>query len=134
MTRAERGTRRAITTLAMTAVLMMVGGPALAHYCTNASMRTGAGVQVVFDGSFENMLWASKGLQQRVANGVVDPDTGEGFHGLIGIDFEADGVIDVTIYSGVGPTGAVPDQAIENGPACRGITAIWVLLEDCFEE
>ena len=79
-------------------------------------------------------VWISNGLQRRIDQGVVDPLTGEGFHGLIGFDLDGDGVADVSTWVGVGPEGTeIPDNAQENGPACRGLTNLFVYLTTCVE-
>ena len=73
---------------------------------------------------------STPGLAKRLANGLIDPDTGEGFHGLIGFDFDGDGDVDFSTYI-VGPNDEIPLLAQFNGPACRGITNIGVYLSEC---
>ena len=80
------------------------------------------------------VVWISNGLQQRIDQGIVDGETGEGFHGLIGFDGTGDGVADVSTWIGVGPDGTeIPTNAQENGPACRGLTNLFVYLTTCVE-
>ena len=128
----KRAIRRLSTTLAAVTAIMMIGGPASAHYCTNASKSPDAGIQVLIDATTGEVVWASKGVVKRFEIGQIDPETGEGFHGLVGIDFDGDGSADASVYSGVGPDGSLPDGAVFNGPTCRGITAIWE-LENCHD-
>lgn len=116
--------RIAFTTLAVPAVLALATGPASAHQCVNASKQNqAAGVQIVFDGETFTPVWISKGLQQRVDAGLVDLDSGEGFHGIIGIDFDGDAVADLGTYI-VGRFGEIPPQAQQNGAECKGIVNI----------
>jgi hypothetical protein len=113
------------TLLAVGAVSMSVA-PALAHECTNISKPADAGVQIVFNDADE-IVWVSKGLQSRIDNGIVDPETGEGFSGLIGFDVDGDGKADVSTYI-VGPYGEIPEKAQLNGSPCHGIVNIGVLF------
>ena len=121
----------AITAVAMSLVLAT---SALATDCANASKSSqSAGIQVLLGPGSEPVV-LSKGLQHRIDQGLVDPDTGEGFHGLIGFDFDGDGVADVSTWAGVGPLGeGVPHNAQENGPACKGLTNVFVYLTTCVE-
>jgi hypothetical protein len=115
------------------AMSLVLATSALAMDCVNASKNQAAGVQAVLDSNFEP-VWLSKGLQQRIDQGVVDPLTGAGLHGLIGFDFDDDGVVDASTWVGVGPDGTeIPDNAQENGPACRGLTNLFVYLTTCVE-
>jgi hypothetical protein len=118
---------------AAVAAVVLTAGPGLAHECVNASRNGAAGAQLVFGGEAgEEIVYMSKGLQQRVANGQVDLATGEGFHGLIGLDLDGDAVGDLAIYL-VGPTGEVPLKAQYNGPTCKGLTNIDNWFEECFQ-
>ena len=124
-----------IITAAATAIALslILATSVLAMDCANASKNQAAGVQVVLGSDFQP-VWISKGLQQRFDQGVVDPLTGEGLHGLIGFDLDDDGVVDVSTWVGVGPEGdEIPDTAQENGPACRGLTNLFVYLTTCVE-
>jgi hypothetical protein len=110
--------------------LLAAAGPAWAHECVNADKNQAAGVQVVIDANTGELVWISQGLQQRIAQGLVDPDTGEGFSGLLGFDVDGDAVADVSTYI-VGPEMEIPEQAQFNGPACHGITNIEVFFTQC---
>ena len=106
---------------AAAAATLLGAAPALAHECVNASKKNqGAGVQVVFDETTGEIGWMSKGVESRIARGLVDLETGEGFHGLIGLDIDGDRVVDVATWI-VGPNGEIPLQAQWNGPACKGV-------------
>jgi hypothetical protein len=125
--------RRPITAAVLAvAASLAVASTAFAMDCTNASRSDpAAGAQALIDGATGQVVWVSNGLAQRLEAGVVSP-TGEGFHGLIAIDFNGDGVADVSTWVGVGPTGeALPVTALVNGPACRGVTSIEVYLAEC---
>lgn len=121
--------RLAMAGVAVTSSVTLAAAPALAHECVNASKPAAAGVQVVFspDGTIQ---WATPGLKTRFASGLVDPDTGEGFHGLVGLDFDADGVVDFSTYI-VTPDSEIPALAQLNGPACHGVTNVEVYLTQC---
>ena len=110
---------------------LLIASSALAHECTNASKPPAAGDQIVFAADFETVLYMTPGLMQRFERGVVDADTGEGFHGLIGVSFDGDTEPEISIYLGVGPDGEIPLEAQYRGPACRGLTNIGLLLEQC---
>jgi hypothetical protein len=119
-------TRIIVGSVAVTAFVTSAG-PALATECGNADKPVGAGVQVVID-PVGTVVWATPGLEKRFGKGLVDQETGEGFHGLIGFDFNGDGVADSSTYI-AGPNLEIPETAQFNGPACHGI----VDLEDFFE-
>jgi hypothetical protein len=121
--------RIALAGFAVTSSIVLAAAPALAHECVNASKPPAAGTQLVF-GPTGNIEWSTPGLAKRLANGLIDPDTGEGFHGLIGFDNDGDGVVDFSTYI-VGPNDEIPLLAQFNGPACRGITNIGVYLSEC---
>jgi hypothetical protein len=112
--------------VAVLAVVAM-SGTAFADHCTNIqrdSHDPSKGVQVVInatDGSIES---ANAGVQNRIAQGLIDPATGEGFHGLVGLDFDGDNTVDAMTYV-VGPEGdALPETAIRNGSPDHGIVGI----------
>ena len=92
------------------ALSLVLATSALAMDCVNASKNQAAGVQAVLDSNFEP-VWISDGLQQRIDQGVVDVETGEGLHGLIGFDLDDDGDVDASTWVGVGPEGdEIPNQ------------------------
>ena len=113
--------------------MMTMTGSAFAHDCTNASKdahNPGAGVQGIFDTNTGTFEWLSTGLQQRVDSGLVDLNTGAGFHGLIGLDFNSDGVADVVTYL-VGPASELPQTAQNNGSPCHGVTSLDTYFTQC---
>jgi hypothetical protein len=126
----KTGRRLLVGSVAATTVLLAAAGPAWAHECVNASKNQAAGVQLVIDVNTGAIVWTSKGLQQRIEHGVVDPDTGEGFSGLLGFDLDGDGAVDVSTYI-VGPNMELPEQAQFNGPACHGVTNVEVFFTLC---
>jgi len=112
------------------ALSLLVAAPALAFDCTNASSRTDAGAQLIF-GPEDEILYMSNGVQHRLEQGLIDFETGDGFHGRIAFDFTDDGVADANTWIGVGPEGEIPPQAQQAGPACRGVTNIGVWFAEC---
>jgi len=124
--------RALVTATGAVGVLVLMAGPALAHECTNASKKYAAsGAQLVL-GANDEVLYISKGLENRIAQGLVDFDTGEGFSGIIAFDVDGDGVADASTYI-VGPDDEIPLLAQFNGPACRGVTNIGVFFEQCID-
>jgi len=110
---------------------LMIAGSALGFECTNGSKSDpAAGAQVLF-GPTGEIVWTTPGLAKRVAQGIVDPDTGDGFHGQIAFDFDGDGLADASTYVGVGPDGEIPLEAQFRGPACRGLTYLGILFTQC---
>jgi hypothetical protein len=102
-----------------------------AHECVNASKKNQAsGVQVVIDINTGDVVWTTKGLANRIDQGLVDPVSGEGFHGLVGLDFNGDGAVDVATWM-VGPNDEIPDPAQWNGATCRGVVNIETFLTEC---
>ena len=111
------------------AVSMLIAAPAFAFECFNASKKNqAAGAQLVL-GPNDEVLYISKGLENRIEQGLIDFETGEGFHGLIGFDEDGDGVADAHTWIGVGPGGEIPLEAQFRGPACRGLTNIEIYFE-----
>jgi hypothetical protein len=120
----------AVTAGAVTGIVLMAG-PAAAFECTNASKKyADSGAQIVF-GADDEVLYISKGLVNRIDQGIVDFESGEGFHGLIAFDIDGDGVADASTWIGVGPDGEIPLEAQFRGPACRGLTNLGILFEQC---
>ena len=116
-----------------TMATVAMGGTAFADHCTNIQRDQhdpSKGVQVILDVSTDvaSIEWANAGVLNRVNNGIIDPDSGEGFHGLVGLDFDGDGTVDAMTYF-VGPDGdALPETAIGNGSSDHGIVDIGVLF------
>lgn len=111
--------------IAATAMLAFTG-TASAFHCTNVSKdakNPGAGAQVVIDANTDEIVSASRGVQKRVEKGLIDPDSGEGYHGLVGLDFDGDGQADRSTYI-VTPNSVLPDTAIENGTPDHGINSL----------
>jgi len=125
-------TRRLLAVPAAILVSLVLASSAFAHECTNASRSDPMAGALALIGPSGEVLWISQGLATRLANGVVDPATGEGLHGLIAIDFTGDGIADASTWVGVGPDGEVPLEAQFRGPACKGLTNIGVYLSQCF--
>jgi hypothetical protein len=112
---------------------LAIASSALATDCTNASKSDpAAGAQILIDGSTGALLWATPGVIERLQRGVIDPTTGEGFHGLIALDVSGDGLADVSTWFGVGPDGdEIPLVAQVKGPACRGLTSLSIYFTQC---
>lgn len=122
--------RRAAVLAVVPATVGLAVGPASAHECYNASKKDqSSGVQIIFDGSF-NPIWMTKGLENRVEQGLVDLSTGEGFHGLIGVDFEQDGTVDFSTWI-VGPDDEIPLPAQLNGAPCHGVVNVEEFFANC---
>ena len=119
------------TILGMVASLA-IASSALAFDCANASKPDqSAGVLVIVDANTGEIVWISEGLAQRLERGLIGED-GSGLHGLIGLDFTGDGIVDVSTWFGVGPDGTeIAEPAILNGPPCRGLTSLFVYLTGC---
>lgn len=108
----------------MVASVALLSGTALAYECFNPNKTPLAGAQVVFS---ESGVTMKNGLEKRVEKGLVDLETGEGFHGLIG--FEEGGFAGTTYI--VGKEGALPRQAQDAGAECNGIVNIESYFENC---
>src|SRR5687767_2894466 len=94
----------------------LLAAPAAAHQCTNASKNAhapAAGAQLVF-GAGDEPISMKKGVEKRVEKGIIDFESGSGFHGQIGIDITGDGAADFTTFI-VGPGGEIPMTAQQNG-------------------
>ena len=123
--------RRVMAGFAGAMASILLAAPVLAHECINASKSDQtAGAQLVF-GATGELLYISRGLASRIEQGVVDFETGEGFHGLIAFDIDGDGAADLSTWLGVGPDGEIPLAAQFRGPACRGLTNIGIYLDQC---
>jgi hypothetical protein len=108
-----------------------MAGTAYADHCTNAQRDAhdpSKGVQVVVDATTDTIVSANAGVVNRIDHGLIDPDSGEGFHGHVGLDLDGDGTVDVMTYF-VGPEGdALPQTAIDNGSPDHGIVDIGTVL------
>jgi hypothetical protein len=125
--------RAAIGTAAAAAAIILGAGPALADHCTNASKPAGSGIQVLLDAEFENVLWLSDGVQQRIDAGIINPDDGTGFTGLLGVDLDGDLAADISIWVfDDNPWGAIPEPALANGAECHGVMDVGEYFEKCF--
>src|SRR5262245_13595393 len=116
----------------LAAATLAMSGTAWAGHCTNIQKDQhdpSKGVQVIINDTDGSIEWANAGVQNRVARGKIDPDSGEGFHGHVGIDGDGDGKVDVVTYI-VGPGGALPDTAVNNGSPDHGIVDICAVI-DC---
>jgi hypothetical protein len=125
--------RRSITAAFLGIVASVaIASSALAHECTNASKSDpAAGAQALIDATTGEILWITEGLANRLAQGVVDPATSEGFHGLVAFDTTGDGIADFSTWIDVGPDGEVPLVAQLSGPACRGLTNLFLYFTVC---
>jgi len=120
-----------IATASAIAALLVFSSAAFGFECTNASKSDpSAGAQILF-GPAGEILSISDGLANRIERGVVDAETGEGFHGLVAIDVDGDGAADFSTWINVGPDGEIPPHAQLNGPACRGLTNLFVYMAEC---
>lgn len=125
--------RRSITAtfLGIVASLAIVSS-AFAHECFNASKQDqAAGAQLLFDATTGEIVWMTEGLANRLEQGVIDPATSEGFHGLVAFDIDGDGDADFSTWIDVGPDGSVPLVAQLSGPACRGLTNLFLYATVC---
>jgi hypothetical protein len=121
--------RIAMGALAAAATIVLTAGPGLAHECTNLDKVASAGAQIVF-GPNDTIEYISTGLQSRIDRGIVDPETGEGFSGLIAFDEDGDGTADFFTYI-VGPNDELPDQAQWSGSVCHGVINIETAFTTC---
>ena len=123
--------RRILATFAGVLASLLLASSAMAHECTNASKSSpAAGAQIIF-GVNGQILFATPGVLARIEQGIVDPASGAGFHGMIAFDFTGDGFADASTWFGVGPDGEIPLQAQFNGPACKGLTNVGICLSQC---
>ena len=125
--------RRPITAAFLGIVASLaIASSALAHECVNASKSDqAAGAQALIDANTGAVLWTTEGLANRLAQGVVDPATSEGFHGLVAFDATGDGIADFSTWIDVGPDGEIPLVAQLSGPACRGLTNLFLYFTVC---
>jgi hypothetical protein len=121
-------TRLGLAGLAAASAIVLAAGPSLATECVNASKPAEAGIQVLLGPS--GIEWTTTGLATRISQGLIDPDTGAGFHGLVGFDFDGNGTVDFQTFV-VGPDDELPELAQFNGPSCHGITNVTVYFAEC---
>ena len=124
--------RRPITAAFLGIVASLaIASSALGHECVNASKSDQAAGAQILIGPTGEIVWTTEGLAARLAEGVVDPDTGAGFHGLIAFDADGDGNADYSTWIDVGLDGEVPLVAQLSGPACRGLTNLFIYFTEC---
>jgi hypothetical protein len=126
--------RKAVVGLGIAGLATLaMGGTAFADHCTNIQRDThdpSKGVQVVINETDGSIEWANAGVANRVGQGLIDPATGEGFHGIVGLDLDGNGTVDVVTYI-VGPEGdALPDTAVNNGSPNHGIVPLFTVVPD----
>ena len=109
--------RAAITVSAAVSAVVVGAVPAMAHQCVNPDKQPGAGAQVIFNEVTGAMTFANAGIEKRFTSGVTTEET---FRGLIGFDFDGDGIADGTTWI-VGKYGEIPQQAQQAGADCHGV-------------
>ena len=121
------GRKRAFLGVAIAVGLFLFsGGRAFAQDYWNISKDAhdpAAGVQIVVGPDGETIVFATNGLQQRIALDLVDPETGDGYHGLFAIDLNGDGTADISTFL-VTPGNEVPPIAQDSGSPDHGIVDI----------
>jgi hypothetical protein len=122
-------TRLLVGTIGAASAFMLGAGVASADECTNADQPVAAGAQVIINAQTGAIEWTTPGLAKRLSKGLVTPD-GEGYHGIVGLDFDGDGQADINTYI-VGPNGELPETAQQNGATCHGIVSIENLFTFC---
>ena len=110
---------------------LLIASSAFAHECTNASKSDPAAGAQVLIGATGEIIWMTEGVANRLANGVIDPASSEGFHGQVAFDVTGDGIADFSTWIDVGPDGEVPLVAQLSGPACRGLTNLNLYFAVC---
>lgn len=116
--------RRPITATILALVASLaIASSVLAGDCVNPDKQPGAGAQVLLDVNTLETTILTEGLQRRIDLGLIDVETGEGFHGLVGLDFDSDGTADLTTWF-VGPDGEIPQIAQDRGAECHGVINI----------
>lgn len=109
---------------------LLIVSSVMGHECTNASKSDPmAGAQILI-GSEGQILWTTRGLATRLERGLIGAE-GEGFHGILALDLDGDGVADVSTWVGVGPDGEIPLTAQLRGPACKGLTNLGIYFTQC---
>jgi hypothetical protein len=116
--------RSVVAALLAGALAALTSSTAFAHECFNIDKNQhnpDAGVQVAFDED-DNIAFASDGVMKRVEHGLIDPDSGEGFHGLIGFVDEEGEIVASTFI--VTPEGEIPVIAQDSGSSDHGIVNV----------
>ena len=124
-------TRRMIGVLGGVLASLALASSAMAFECTNVSKSDPAAGAQILIGPTGEILYTTKGLANRIAQGLIDPTNGEGFHGVVAFDFDGDGVADASTFIGIGPEGEIPLEAQFRGPACRGLTNLGIYFSQC---
>ena len=125
--------RRPITAAFLGIVASLaIASSALAHECVNASKSDqAAGAQALIDANTGEILWITEGLTNRLAKGVVDPNHRRRPPRPDRLRCHGDGNADYSTWIEVGPDGEVPLVAQLSGPACRGLTNLFLYFTDC---
>jgi hypothetical protein len=121
-------TRLGLAGVAAASAVVLTAGPSIATDCVNASKLQAAGIQVLLGPS--GIEWSTPGVARRISQGLINPDTGEGFHGLVGFDFDGNGTLDFQTFI-VTPDNEIPELAQFNGPSCHGITNVSIYFSEC---
>jgi hypothetical protein len=122
--------RRFLAVVAGAVASLLISSAALGHECVNASKQPGAGAQVQVNVATGEVIPLTEGVLHRLDLGLIDPATGEGFHGLVAFDFDGDGTAELTTWI-VGPDDEVPEIAQFSGPDCHGVTNIGIYFSEC---
>ncbi|QNN51818.1 hypothetical protein [Nocardioides mesophilus] len=109
--------RAALATSAAIGAILLTAAPSLAHECVNPDKQAGAGAQIIINDVTGQVTFANPGIEKRFTSGVTSEET---FRGLIGLDFDGDGTVEITTWI-VGKTGEIPMQAQLAGAACHGV-------------
>jgi hypothetical protein len=112
-------------------IVAMTAGASFAHECVVVNKPATAGAHVTFN-EVTGDLVASTSLQKRIDNLGMDA-VEERYKGVIGLDFDGDGVADASTFTLGTPTGSIPDAAMFNGSDCNGVVH-YTALEGCMTE
>jgi len=123
--------RRMLAVLAAVLASLVLASSAAAHECTNVSKDDPAAGAQLLIGPTGDIVWMTPGLATRLEQGIIDPESGEGFHGLVAFDVDGDGLADFSTWIGVGIDGEIPLEAQFSGPACRGLTNLGLYFSQC---
>ena len=107
------------------------GGAGASRSLYERRQERGRGRQAVLDLNTFQIVFVSNGLQ-RIDQGLVNLQTGEGSPGLIGFGWIAM-ASPMTAFI-TGPTFAIPEQAQTNGAACHGIVSIEAFFTKCWPD